>query len=560
MKKVYLPIMVMLLSFLVDAQGIDDSLYVFDFELNNMTNQERITFLNNQGFKGVTFGIHNQEQLKKLKEYLETDEVKSGKFSVPVVYIVYKFGEKEKMDVVWKEILSIAPKMPLWVIVLNKDGLATKEKTVELFDEMTTEAAKTGTDIVIYPHDNTFIESIDESMPYIEAVNKTNLKLTFHLCHEIRAGNANRLLDVAIKAAPYLTFASISGSNITMGTFQEGNWSDAIKPLDEGDYPVEEFVLTLQKIKFKGKTVLHTFGIKNNENHLARSLNKWDEMVATTSDRMNSDLNLILDAPENIYWDKSSKSWFISSLGGEKVTIAEDGYGWITRLDENRNIISNRWVEGLDAPTGMASYDGYLYVGDRGVLVKINIESGNIVEKIKLPGSRFVNDVAASPNGDIYVSDTFENTIYKLDKKGKLEVFMKDIRLECPNGLWVDGNELIVATWGPMTNEATFETSRKGTLLKVNRKTKEITLVGAGKPIANLDGLVKYNNYYYVTDWTGGRLLKVSTSGEVTEVVTGFNQFADLGIDAEKGLILVPEMSKNRFIAVNLEALGESKN
>lgn len=521
--------------------------------------KERTTYLYEQGFKGVTFAIKDEQQIKKLKAYLNTEEVKSGKFSVPIIYIVYEFGQKEGLNPIWKEVLTIAPKMPLWVIILNRDGLATKEKTLNLFNEMTTEAAKTESDIVIYPHDNTFIESIEESLPYIKELDKDNLKLTFHLCHEIRAGNGGRLLDVALSAAPYLTYATISGSNISTVDNSE-DWSDAIKPLDEGDYSVEEFVSVLQKIKFKGKTVLHTFGIKNNKNHLSRSLNKWNEMLTSTYNDLNTNINSILDTPENIYWDKDSKSWFISSLGGEKVTLAKDGYGWITRLDENRNIVANRWVDGLDAPTGMASYKGYLYVADRGVLVKIHIESGKIIEKIKLAGARFPNDVAAASNGDIYVSDTYENIIYKLEQNGILEVFLQTPKLECPNGLWVDGKDLVVATWGPMTNEATFETSRKGTLLKVNRKTKDITPVGTGEPIANFDGVVKYKNDYYATDWTGGRLLKISNIGEVTEVITGFNQFADLGIDLEKGLIMVPEMSKNRFITINLDVTKSQKN
>lgn len=217
------------------------------------------------------------------------------------------------MNAVWKATLALAPKMSLWVIVLNKDGLATEEKTLKLFDEMTTEAAKIGSDIVIYPHDNTFIETVEESLPYFEKLDKDNLKLTFHLCHEIRAGNGGRLMDVALKAALYLEYGTISGSNISVFDNSE-DWSDTIKLLDEGDYPVEDFVAVLQKIKFKGKTVLHTFGILNNEYHLGRSINKWDEMIESTYKELNTNINSILDAPENCYWDKDSTSWFISSL------------------------------------------------------------------------------------------------------------------------------------------------------------------------------------------------------------------------------------------------------
>lgn len=544
---------ILLQTFTLSSQAIDPSLYVFDFELDHLPLSERVTYLKEQGFAGLTMPIRSAVHLEKLKAYLNTDEVKSGAFSVPIVFMAYDFKFKEKLDLLWKEALAISPGMPLWVIFKSDENF-TQEHIKGVLEEMTAEAAKFGSDIVIYPHDRTMIEGVEQALPLVQQLNKNNLKLTLHLCHELRAGNGNRLLDIAIAASPYLTHASISGSNISV-IDNSTDWSDTIKPLDEGDYDVEKFVSVLQKIKFKGKTVLHTFGIKDNENHLVRSMEKWNDMVKNTHEQLNTDLSMILDSPENAYWDFDSESWFISSLGGEKVTIAEDAYGWLTRLDKDRNVIASRWVEGLDAPTGMASYKGHLYVADRGVLVKINIEKGEIIEKIKLTGSRFPNDVAAADNGDIYISDTYENIIYKLDLKGKLEVFLQSDQLECPNGLWVDGNNLIVASWGPMSNEATFETSKKGTVLKVNRKTKVIQPIGEGKPIANFDGIVKYENYYLATDWTGGRLLKISKSGEVTEILTGFIQLADLGIDEKNGIIMMPEMSKNRFIILNTKGL-----
>ena len=383
-----------------------------------------------------------------------------------------------------------------------------------------------------------------------------NLYLSMHLCHEMRAGNRDRLLDVAIKAAPHLKYASISGTDYTMQPLEKGDWSDAIKPLDEGDFPVEEFVMAMQKINFSSKMFLHTYGIKQDPlDHLSRSFSRWSEMVEATGIELNTQLDLILDNPENVCWDETSETWFISNLGGEKVTLEEDKYGWITRLDKDRKVISNRWVEGLDAPTGMAAYKNKLYVGDRGVLVEIDISKGEIIRKITLPGAEFINDVAVSSSGEVYISDTFGNRIYRLSKRGKVDVFLENTLLDFPNGLLVDGKNLIVATWGTIINPETFETSKKGTLLRVDLKSKEITPVGKGKPIANIDGVVKYGEHFYVTDWTGGRLLQVSEEGDVTEVVTGFNQFADLGIDTERGIVVIPEMSKNRFITVNLKAL-----
>lgn len=262
----------------------------------------------------------------------------------------------------------------------------------------------------------------------------------------------------------------------------------------------------------------------------------------------------ILDAPESAYWHAPTQSWYVSSLGGG-LSLERDGYGWITRLDENGTIIDGKWVDGLDAPTGIAASDGRLYVGDRGVLVEIDIAQGQILRKIPLQGSEFVNDVAAAPNGDIYVSDTFTDRIYRLPKGGTPEVFVESPELEYPNGLLVDGNDLIVATWGPMTNRETFETSRPGTIKKVNLRTRAITPLGDGKPIANFDGIVKLRNVYFATDWVGGRLLMISPSGKVTEVLRGFKQLADLGVRSDTGVLGMPEMSSNRLFLFNVNGM-----
>ncbi|WP_418263627.1 hypothetical protein [Flavobacterium faecale] len=553
--KTLLKLLGIIISISVNGQGIDKSLYAFDFKMEQLPIPQRTKLFADLGYSGTTFAVKTDDQREKLNEYLKTEEFISGKLSIPVVYFPYDFSKNNDTEnKLWRKTLESLPKeTALWVIILKEN--TTKEKTVALLKNMSQEAQKLNKDVVIYPHDNCFIESAEEAIPYIKEINEPNLYLTLHLCHELRHGNGNRLLEVAIKAAPYLKFASISGSNTTMIANDKANWSDAIQPLDKGDYDVSNFVAVLQKIKFKEKTILHTFGIEDEpRDHLSRSITKWRTIVDSTYKAQNNNLNLILDNPENAYWDSISKTWFISNLGGEKVTLEKDGYGWITRLDENGKVLTNRWIEGLDAPTGMASYQNFLYVADRGVLVEIDIAKRTIVRKIDLPNSEFINDVAATPNGDIYVSDTFTNSIYKLPKNKGVELFIKNEALEYPNGLWIDGKDIIVATWGPMTNRATFETSRKGTLMKVNLKTKAINPIGKGLPIANLDGVVKYGNFYYATDWTGGRLLKISKYGHVEEVISGFSQFADLGINLKKGVIMIPEMSKNRFILYNLKS------
>ena len=56
-----------------------------------------------------------------------------------------------------------------------------------------------------------------------------------------------------------------------------------------------------------------------------------------------------------------------------------------------------------------------LYVSDITDLVEIDIASGKIIKRFNAPGSSFLNDVVSDNQGNIYVSDTGTNTIYKLD-------------------------------------------------------------------------------------------------------------------------------------------------
>jgi DNA-binding beta-propeller fold protein YncE len=70
------------------------------------------------------------------------------------------------------------------------------------------------------------------------------------------------------------------------------------------------------------------------------------------------------------------------------------------------------------------------------------------------PESAFLNDVASDNYGNIYVSDTGTNTIYKLDTNLKnnasLQVWLQSPELNSPNGLYVDNNKnkLIVVSLG----------------------------------------------------------------------------------------------------------------
>ena len=272
-------------------------------------------------------------------------------------------------------------------------------------------------------------------------------------------------------------------------------------------------------------------------------------LVALAAPAGEADVPL-LDAPESAYWDAGSDTWFVSNLGGG-LSLAKDGVGWVTRFDAEGQVLAPRWADGLDAPTGMASHAGRLYVADRGCVRIFDIASAQPTGVVALPGGEFVNDVAIAGDGAVFVSDTATNRIYRLTGDGA-ELWLETDALQNPNGLWVDGAALVVASWGPMTDVATFAAKHPGTLLRIDLATKEITPVGRGEPIANFDGVLRIGEYYYATDWTGGRLLRIADDGSVETLLSGFSQLADLGYDAKRGIVGLPIMSDNRFVRLRL--------
>ena len=114
-------------------------------------------------------------------------------------------------------------------------------------------------------------------------------------------------------------------------------------------------------------------------------------------------------------------------------------------------------------------------------------------------------------------------------------------------------DERVVPVWGARGHLATLATKHGVTPVRGVINTTTISPVGSGEPIAHFDGVVAVGNTYYATDWTGGRLLRITEHGNVSVVMSGFQQLADLGFDPERNMLGLPGMKDNRFILLSLD-------
>ena len=265
-----------------------------------------------------------------------------------------------------------------------------------------------------------------------------------------------------------------------------------------------------------------------------------------------------LKNPESVAYSPKLNVLFVSNVNGKPTE--KDQNGFISKVSPaNGSIIELNWVTGLNAPKGIAlsNNNNKLFVSDLTDLVEIDINTGKIIKRFNAPGSAFLNDVVSDKQGNIYLSDTITNTIYKLDGNNitsTLQPWLQNAQLNGPNGLHVDEskNKLIVASLGKF--------SKPGAGIEVvDLKNKTITPLGkegTTSPFGGLDGIESdpTGERYYVTDNPAGKLYLVNADG------TGYGTLidlhtqgaADLGSIPSQSTIIIPLMQDNKLVAYKL--------
>jgi len=249
--------------------------------------------------------------------------------------------------------------------------------------------------------------------------------------------------------------------------------------------------------------------------------------------------------PESVIYDKTTNALYVSNVNGS--AIEKDGDGFISKVSLEGEILELRWLTGLNAPKGLAIYDNKLYTADIDTLIEIDITEAIITNRYNVSDAKFLNDVAASKDGKIFVSDMMMNRIHCL-YDGNFEIWLETTDLESPNGLLVENDRLLVGSWGVMTEG--FATETAGHLKAVSFNDKSINSIGDGSPVGNLDGVERdIDGDYYVTDWMAGKLLHIEADGEVEVLLTLVQGMADHEYINGKDLIILPMMKTNKLIA-----------
>ncbi|MBL7995505.1 hypothetical protein JNM05_09035 [bacterium] len=199
--------------------------------------------------------------------------------------------------------------------------------------------------------------------------------------------------------------------------------------------------------------------------------------------------------PEGIAYDTKTKRFFIGSIRQRTIAVRDEKGNVNTNFFKNTDqlycvmgmkVDSKRrtlWV----ATSVMPEMIGYTdSLSGKAAVARFNIDSGELEKIYSIEGDHVFGDLVIHPSGDVYVSDSGEPNMYKIDsKEDQLKLWLTFPNAWNLQGLdfTSDGNTLFIADY-------------ISGLYRLSLKTQKIDKIGFDTPNAlrGIDGLYFYKN------------------------------------------------------------------
>jgi sugar lactone lactonase YvrE len=255
-----------------------------------------------------------------------------------------------------------------------------------------------------------------------------------------------------------------------------------------------------------------------------------------------------LKNPESAHYDRDLDTWFVSNLNGDPAK--KDNNGYISRIksdgtpDTTKFIVAGKNGVTLNAPKGLAVTGDTLWVADIDAVRGFNKRTGAPVASVTIPQAKFLNDIAAGPDGALYITDTGvipdpktglkhvgPDRVYKLAGR-KATVALESPQLGAPNGI----------TWDPNENEFVIVSFGAPSILAWKPDSKDLRQLGTGPGMQ--DGVEALaDGRLLITSWADSSLF-VLDNGRTTKVASGIYSPADIGLDGKR--VAVPQLMANK--------------
>jgi sugar lactone lactonase YvrE len=147
---------------------------------------------------------------------------------------------------------------------------------------------------------------------------------------------------------------------------------------------------------------------------------------------------------EDITWDPSGKRWLVSGIRrsvimsvdrtGKKTAFirgTDKGWGYLAvAVDSARHVL---WATAEAIPLALG-FDSTL--AGKAAVFKYDLRSGSLLQRFDLPATEHhgAGDIAVAENGDLFISDAADGTLFVIRNGGSLDLLVKKGELMSPQG------------------------------------------------------------------------------------------------------------------------------
>ena len=166
----------------------------------------------------------------------------------------------------------------LWLFVQSKrykpsspDG---DNRAVEILREIADIAAEANVRVALYPHTGFWIERVEDAVRVAKKVDRSNVGVTYNLCHWLMVDGDKNAKSLIQQAMPYLFVVTINGAD-SGGK----DWKTLIQTLDHGTFDIQGFLRTLYDCGYTGPIGFQGYGIGGDAyDNLKRTMKAWREL------------------------------------------------------------------------------------------------------------------------------------------------------------------------------------------------------------------------------------------------------------------------------------------
>jgi sugar phosphate isomerase/epimerase len=256
----------------LDARGFDGGAgaglpnSVFAYEFGEISPEQQAGFAREYGFEGTVFDHARliPERLRALDEaHLQlfflwlTVDISQGQIKYEPEMEAAIEALQGRGTVVW--------------VAIQGDDAGAEERTIQAVDRISDLASRSNLRVALYPHYGFYLARFRDVVRVAERVGRSNVGVTFNLCHELRSGFDPEFPQLLDKAIPRLYGVTVNGADR-----QGRDWNTLIQPLGRGDYDVTGLVRTMTKAGYRGPFGIQCYGLKGDPGvYLKQSMAAW---------------------------------------------------------------------------------------------------------------------------------------------------------------------------------------------------------------------------------------------------------------------------------------------